>query len=58
MSDITRKPEGGAPDPDVQELAARQNIPLEEAERLIRERGNDPAVVDAAAQREKLRDAP
>ncbi|WP_161992642.1 hypothetical protein [Aureimonas leprariae] len=58
MSDIPIKPAaegaGGAPDPDAQELAAKHDIPLNEAERVIAERGNDRGEVDAEAQRQKL----
>ncbi|WP_193227747.1 hypothetical protein [Aureimonas psammosilenae] len=53
MSNIPTAP-AGAPDPDAQELAARQNIPLEEAQRIISERGNDRGAVDAEVQKQKL----
>jgi hypothetical protein len=58
MSDIPTKPAaegaGGAPDPDAQELAAKHNIPLGEAERVIAERGNDRGEVDAETQKRKM----
>ena len=56
MSDHSATPQ--TQDFDVQELAAKHNISIEEAKQLIEKFGNDRGSVDAAAQDIKLGNAP
>ena len=56
MSDHSATPQ--TQDFDVQELAAKHNISIEEARKLIEKVGTDRGSVDAAAQDQKLANAP